>query len=172
MPAGARILPLRSNIPALAAFAFSRVDPTFPERAQQQIGSFIVAGNNYGQGSSREHAAIVLRYLGVRAVVAKSFARIHAANLVNFGILPLTFADEMDYAPLLQGDMLEFSSVVEQLEGADALLLSNVTRGTQIRLHHQLTVRQREIVFAGGLLNHARLAMGRSAPVGLLSPTQ
>ena len=172
MPAGARILPLRSNIPALAAFAFSRVDPTFPERAQQQVGSFIVAGNNYGQGSSREHAAIVLRYLGVRAVVAKSFARIHAANLVNFGILPLTFADETDYAPLLQGDMLEVSSVVEQLEGAEALLLSNVTRGTQIRLHHQLTVRQREIVFAGGLLNHARLAMGRSAPVGLLSPTQ
>lgn len=164
MPAGATILPLRSNIPALSAFAFSRVDPTFADRAKQQSGSVIVAGSNYGQGSSREHAAIVLRYLGVRAVIAKSFARIHAANLVNFGILPLTFVDEADYAQLIQGDVLDIRSLGQQLEhSTDPVLLTNVARGTQVRLRHELTARQREIVVVGGLLNHARLATAEAA---------
>lgn len=164
MPAGAKILPLRSNIPALSAFAFSSVDPTFAERARTQPSSFIIAGSNYGQGSSREHAAIVLRYLGVRAVIAKSFARIHATNLVNFGILPFTFADEADQARLLQGDVLDIQDLRTQLESGTPVLLTNALGGMQLRLRHDLTARQREIVLAGGLLNHARRAMAPAAP--------
>ena len=159
MPAGANVLPLRSNIPAISGFAFASLDPTFASRARQQPGSFIVAGSNYGQGSSREHAAIVLRYLGVRVVIAKSFARIHAANLVNFGILPLTFADQADHARLLAGDVLDIENVAAQLDSGAAVLLSNALRGTELRLRHDLSPRQREIIAAGGLLNHARRAM-------------
>ena len=159
MPAGAKILPLRSNIPALSAFAFSAVDPTYAERARTQPGSFIVAGSNYGQGSSREHAAIVLRYLGVRVVIAKSFARIHATNLVNFGIVPFTFADEADHERLLQGDMLDIQDLREQLQSGELVLMTNAPRTMQLRLRHDLTARQREIVITGGLLNHVRRVM-------------
>ena len=159
MPAGAKILPLRSNIPALSAFAFSAVDPTYAERARTQPGSFIVAGSNYGQGSSREHAAIVLRYLGVRVVIAKSFARIHATNLVNFGIVPFTFADEADHERLLQGDMLDIQDLLEQLQSGELVLMTNAPRTMQLRLRHDLTARQREIVITGGLLNHVRRVM-------------
>ena len=159
MPAGAKILPMRSNIPALSAFAFSGVDPTFAGRAQKQPGSFIVAGANYGQGSSREHAAIVLRYLGVRVVVATLFARIHAANLVNFGILPLTFEDAADHAGLVPGDVLDIQDLRRQLGSTEPVLLTNAVRGTQVRLRNDLTTRQRQILAAGGLLNHARSEM-------------
>ena len=104
MPAGAKVLPLRSNIPAISEYVFERIDPTFPARARAAGGGFIVGGSNYGQGSSREHAALAPMYLGVKAVIAKSFARIHLANLINFGILPLTFAVEADYESVRQGD--------------------------------------------------------------------
>ena len=164
MPAGAKILPLRSNIPALSAYAFARVDPTFADRAKQEPGSFIVAGSNFGQGSSREHAAIVLRYLGVRAIIAKSFARIHAANLVNFGILPLTFVDPADYAGCVTGDVLEIEDIGDQLgRETDPMVMVNAAHGTRVRLRHELTPRQLDIVRAGGLLNHARLARGAEA---------
>lgn len=156
MPAGAKVLPLRSNIPALAAFAFATVDPTFADRAKKQPGSFIVAGSNYGQGSSREHAAIVLRYLGVRVVIAKSFARIHAANLVNFGILPLTFTDPVDYDHLTPSDLLDMRDVAAQLDAGGPVRLTNAVGGRVLELRHDLSARQREILRVGGLLNHAR----------------
>ncbi|HEB71729.1 MAG TPA: aconitate hydratase, partial [Nitrospirae bacterium] len=110
MPAGARILPLRSNIPAISEFVFERVDTSFPSRAKEEGGGFIIGGSNYGQGSSREHAAIAPKYLGVKAVIVKSFARIHMANLINFGILPLTFENEADYDRIDQGDELELDT--------------------------------------------------------------
>ncbi|MFY9451956.1 MAG: aconitate hydratase, partial [Bacillota bacterium] len=113
MPAGAKVLPFRSNIPAISEFVFSAVDPSFPERAKELGKSVIIGGQNYGQGSSREHAALAPMYLGVKAVIAKSFARIHKANLVNFGILPLEFADPEDYDSLEQGDVLIFSNLIE-----------------------------------------------------------
>ena len=157
MPAGSKILPLRSNIPALSVYAFAQVDPTFAARAKQQHQGFVVAGSNYGQGSSREHAAIVLRYLGVVAVVARSFARIHAANLVNFGILPLLFADDGDFRTIGDSDVLRIDAIDGALaRGARELPLENLTQGRTIQVRHELTDRQIEIVRAGGLLNHVR----------------
>jgi aconitate hydratase len=159
LPAGAEILPLRSNIPALARFAFKRIDPTFATRAAAQPGSFIVAGRNYGQGSSREHAAMVLRYLGVQAVIAGSFARIHAANLVNFGIVPLMFADPRDAELLLEGDTLAIDDIAGALATPSASLRLEVSRLERpIVLQHQLSERQIAILEAGGLLNRARRA--------------
>lgn len=157
LPAGAEILPLRSNIPSLARFAFRRVDPTFAARAAAQPGSFVVAGRNYGQGSSREHAAMVLRYLGVQIVIAGSFARIHAANLVNFGIVPLTFADPRDAALLRAGDALAIHDLVEALATrAESVRLEGSRLERPILLAHQLGERQVAILLAGGLLNRAR----------------
>ncbi|MHB8630991.1 MAG: aconitate hydratase [Candidatus Limnocylindria bacterium] len=168
LPAGAEILPLRSNIPALAHFAFRRLDPTFAGRAATQPGSFIVAGSNYGQGSSREHAAIVLRYLGVQAVIAESFARIHAANLVNFGIVPLLFADRRNLELLREGDMLAIEGVAAALNGVSAPLRLDVSRlDRPVLLRHELTARQIAILEAGGLLNRTRRATtdhGEPAP--------
>ena len=157
LPAGAEILPLRSNVPALARFAFRRLDPSFAVRAAAQPGSFIVAGRNYGQGSSREHAAIVLRYLGVRVVVAESFARIHAANLVNFGIVPLIFDDPRDLGLLKVGDMLAIEDVAGAL-AADPVRLRLEVSGLDrpVPLHHELSARQIAILQAGGLLNRVR----------------
>ena len=157
LPAGAEILPLRSNVPALARFAFRRLDPSFAARAAAQPGSFIVAGRNVGQGSSREHAAIVLRYLGVRVVIAESFARIHAANLVNFGIVPLLFDDPHDLGLLKVGDMLAIGDVAAALT-ADPLRLQLEVSGLDrpVRLHHELSARQIAILQAGGLLNRVR----------------
>ncbi len=164
MPAGSKILPLRSNIPALSVYAFAQVDPTFPARAKQQPEGFVVAGSNFGQGSSREHAAIVLRYLGVVAVVARSFARIHAANLVNFGVVPLLFADDGDGRPLGEGDLLRLDAIDEALaRGARELPLEVLTQGRTIRVRHELTERQIAIVRAGGLLNHVRGLIARPA---------
>ncbi|MHB9034863.1 MAG: aconitate hydratase [Anaerolineae bacterium] len=153
MMAGAQVLPLRSNIPAMSAFAFARLDPTLPERAKKAGGGIIVGGENYGQGSSREHAALVPMYLGIRAVVAKSFARIHMANLLNVGILPLTFAVPGEYALFHQGDHLRITDIRQALSLHSLLNVINETTGTSFQARCELSQRQVEIVLAGGLLN-------------------
>ncbi len=155
MPAGARILPLRSNIPAISEHVFEYVDPTFPNRAKEKGGGFIVGGENYGQGSSREHAAIAPMYLGVRAVLAKSFARIHRSNLINFGILPLAFVHPDDYDKITEGDVLELGEVNERVPH-DTLIVRNVTRNTEIPVRHYLSSREMTILDAGGLLNEIK----------------
>ena len=155
MPAGAKILPYRSNVPKLSEFCFTVCDETFPARARAAGRSIIVGGANYGQGSSREHAALVPMYLGVRAVVAKSFARIHAANLINYGILPLTFADPDDYDCLTQGDELAITGVFAGLESGKFTLLDKTT-GKSFELTCALSPRQRDILRAGGLLAYTK----------------
>ena len=155
MPAGAKILPFRSNIPKLSEFCFGVCDATFPERAKAAGTSFIVGGINYGQGSSREHAALVPLYLGVRAVIAKSFARIHAANLINAGILPLVFKNEADYDRLQQDDRLVLDSIHDGLEKG-SLVLTDLNGGFSAELTCALTDRQIRILKAGGLLNYTR----------------
>ncbi|MGI6208987.1 MAG: aconitase family protein, partial [Anaerolineae bacterium] len=156
MPAGAQVLPLRSNIPAISEFTFTRVDPQFPARAREAGGGFIVGGVNYGQGSSREHAAIAPRYLGVKAVIVSSFARIHAANLVNFGILPLEFVRPEDEKEVEQGDVLRLEGVRSALTEGRELTLVNVTKGREFAVRHNLSPRQVEVILAGGLLNYFR----------------
>lgn len=156
LPAGAKVLPLRSNIPAISEYVYHQVDPGFVERAKEWGGGFVVGGANYGQGSSREHAAIAPRYLGVRFVVAKSFARIHWNNLVNFGILPLTFAREEDYELFHQGEEWEIPEVRRRLEKGEPLFLRNVATGQEVPVRHQLTPRQIEMILDGGLLAHIR----------------
>jgi len=153
MPAGASILPLRSNVPALSEHVFTRVDPTFPTRAQKAGGGFVVGGENYGQGSSREHAALAPMFLGVKAILAKSFARIHLANLANFGILPLLFTHPVDHQRLRQGDVLRISGVREALGRGLQLTVANVTQGYDFPVRHDLSARQVQMVLAGGLLN-------------------
>ena len=154
MPAGAKILPLRSNIPKIAEHVFEVVDPEFPKRAQEKGGGFIVGGANYGQGSSREHAALAPMYLGVKAVIVKGFARIHLANLINFGILPLTFKDEADYDNIDQGDMLSFDT--SGIAPGAEITLINETKGIEIPLAHSLDERSIAIIKAGGALAYAR----------------
>jgi aconitate hydratase len=158
MPAGAKVLPLRSNIPAMSEYVFTAVDPSFPRRAREAGGGIIVGGENYGQGSSREHAALVPMYLGVKAVLAKSFARIHRDNLINFGILPLTFIEPADYDRLERDDMLQIDGLHRALREGAELEVKNVTRGFTIKARAQLTPRQVEIILAGGLLNYTRRA--------------
>ena len=153
MPAGAKILPYRSNIPYLSKFCFGVCDETFPERAKAAEQSIIVGGNNYGQGSSREHAALVPLYLGVRAVIAKSFARIHAANLINAGIMPLTFENPEDYDSLRQSDMLYIENVYEGMDNG-RLILTDEKTGNRIQLLCSFTERQKAILKAGGLLRY------------------
>lgn len=155
MPAGAKILPYRSNIPYLSRFCFGVCDADFPERAKAMGESVIVGGVNYGQGSSREHAALVPLYLGVRAVIAKSFARIHAANLINAGILPLCFADPEDYDRIQQGDALCLEDVFAGMDSG-RILLKNETSGAAFALNCALTERQKNILKAGGLLAYTR----------------
>ena len=155
MPAGAKILPYRSNIPYLSKFCFGVCDEAFPERAKEKGSTIIVGGSNYGQGSSREHAALVPLYLGVRAVVAKSFARIHAANLINAGILPLTFANPDDYDKLDQDDELALVNVFNGMENG-AVKLVDKTKGIEIDLVCSFTERQLAILKAGGLLPYTR----------------
>lgn len=155
MPAGAKILPYRSNIPYLSRFCFSVCDETFPERAKAAGASFIVGGANYGQGSSREHAALVPLYLGVRAVIAKSFARIHAANLINAGILPLTFANPDDYDRIAEGDRLSLCGLGAALDRGE-VLLTDETNGARIPLLCRFTERQAAILRAGGLLPYTK----------------
>ena len=155
MPAGAKILPYRSNVPKLSEFCFTVCDETFPQRSKAAGRSIIVGGANYGQGSSREHAALVPMYLGVRAVVAKSFARIHAANLINYGILPLTFVNAGDYDRLAQGDNLTISGIFAGLESGK-FTLTDKTTGETFALACELSPRQREILRDGGLLAYTR----------------
>lgn len=156
MPAGSKILPYRSNIPHLSQYCFEVVDPEFPERAKAAGKGIIVGGQNYGQGSSREHAALVPLYLGIRAVIAKSFARIHAANLVNAGILPLIFENEADYDRIDQGDRIELSDVHEGLKAGrlTAKVMSGAEMKAEIPLCMDLAERQKEMLLAGGLLKY------------------
>jgi len=149
LPAGPYILPLRSNIPALSEYVFYHIDPQFPERAKKSGNGIIVGGENYGQGSSREHAALCPRWLGVRAVLAKSFARIHRSNLINFGIVPLTFADPKDYEKLRVGQRGKL--FLGDLE--NDVYFEIPEEGFKIRLMAQLSSREREILKAGGVLN-------------------
>ena len=155
MPAGAKILPYRSNIPYLSKFCFAVCDETFPERALEAKQSIIVGGSNYGQGSSREHAALVPMYLGVRVVIAKSFARIHIANLINAGIMPLTFKNPDDYDKLSQLDMLSISNVFEGMDSGEMTLVNNTTN-ENIPLVCDFTQRQKDILKAGGLLAYTK----------------
>jgi aconitate hydratase len=154
-PAGAKVLPYRSNIPKIAEFAFENVDGSFYERAREAGEGVIVGGENYGQGSSREHAALVPMYLGVQAVLAKSFARIHKANLVNFGILPLVI-DDATYQALKNGDEIELSSVHAAIAGDGCIAARNLTQGTDFAAKAELKPKQVEVLMTGGMLNYVR----------------
>jgi aconitate hydratase len=156
MPAGAKILPYRSNVPKLSEFCFTVCDPEFPKRAKEIGGGIILGGHNYGQGSSREHAALVPLYLGIKAVIAKSFARIHMANLINFGIAPITLKNEADYDLIAQGDDIEIVGYKEALLNKDEVVLYNKTKDKKIALVLTLTERQRKILIKGGLLNYTK----------------
>ena len=162
MPAGSR-LKYRSNIPKYAEFVFEGVDASFAKKAleNKRTGkhNVVIAGASYGQGSSREHAAICPMYLGVKAVVAKSFERIHAANLINFGILPLTFANEVDYDAIGANDTIEIGTIKAALETGADLMLKDLTSGKSIPLKYALSARQRDILLAGGMLNYTRMQM-------------
>ncbi len=155
MPAGAKILPYRSNIPHLSKFCFEVCDPTFPERAKAAGDGVIIGGSNYGQGSSREHAALVPMYLGIRCVIAKSFARIHAANLINAGILPLTFENPEDYELLSQDHDLWIEDIRNGMEQGKITVTDTAT-GKKITTLCSFTPRQQAILMAGGLLNYTR----------------
>ncbi|MDP4125937.1 MAG: aconitate hydratase [Bacillota bacterium] len=158
MPAGSKILPLRSNIPAISEYTFHKIDPQFATRAKELKQSIIIAGHNYGQGSSREHAALAPMYLGLRVVLAQSFARIHRANLINFGILPLTFVNEEDLARLSQGMILHLTDLHKAIR-TDAPFAITTDNGTSpILVRHDLTDRQAKILLAGGLLNSTKAA--------------
>ncbi|ORW09330.1 aconitate hydratase [Mycobacterium kyorinense] len=153
-PAGARALPFRSNIPKLAEFSFTQIDESYPQRAQEagEAGHIIVGGENYGQGSSREHAAIAPRYLGLRVVIAKSFARIHWQNLANFGVLALEFENADDYDGIDQDDTLRLQNLRDTLADGDTLKVDNVTKETSFTVRHRLSPRQVKDVLAGGLI--------------------
>ncbi len=157
MPAGAKILPLRSNIPEISRYVFEAIDPEFPARALEKGGGYIIGGENYGQGSSREHAALAPKYLGVKAVIVKSFARIHLANLINFGIVPLTFKDSSDYESLEMGDKLEVA--IGKLR--DDVKLRNLTKGNEIELTHSLSQLDAEILKTGGKLPWVKAKIGK-----------
>ncbi len=155
LPAGPQVLPLRSNVPAIAEYLFRYVDPTFVERVKARGGGFLVAAQNYGQGSSREHAALCPMFFGVKAVLAKSFARIHRDNLINYAVLPLAFSDETDYDTLDPEDQLEVTELRQRLEdGATRIPVYNRTKQTTFETALELTDRERQIVLAGGLLRY------------------
>jgi aconitate hydratase len=159
MPAASNILVFRSNIPKLAEFVYHRVDPTFAERAKAKGTGFIVGGLNYGQGSSREHAALAPMFLGIRAVIAKSFARIHMANLINWGLIPLQFVEAEDFDHIDQGDELELNGVLEFVKDRESIELVNKTKNTQYQVRLVATPRERRVLTAGGRLSEAK-AMG------------
>ena len=156
MPSNAKLLPYRSNIPHLSNFCLAPIDPSFPERAKNAGGGFLVAGHNYGQGSSREHAALVPLYLGIKGVIAKSFARIHESNFINSGILPLVFEDEADYDRIEQGDELEIQNAREQVSSGDILVITNTTKGYNFNVRLGLSSRLKEVILEGGLLNYTK----------------
>ncbi|WP_246562438.1 aconitase family protein [Rickettsiella endosymbiont of Dermanyssus gallinae] len=155
LPAGAKILPFRSNIPGISQFVFDQIDPDYPKRAlkYQKTGSIIVGGDNYGQGSSREHAAIAPRFLGVQTVITKSFARIHRQNLINFGILPLVFENPADYDDIDQNDILELANVQQTIQKTQSIKVNNKTKDKTYTLHHSLSPRELEVLLVGGLIN-------------------
>jgi aconitate hydratase len=159
LPAGTRAMPFWSSVTGMSEYAFEGCDPSYPERAEEireTGGHAVVGGRNYGQGSSREHAALAPRYLGLRVVIAKRFARIHWENLVSFGVLPFTFADESDYDSIEQGDTLALSGMPEALRTGRELRLENRTKGTELTVRHGLSERQVEVVLKGGLINWMR----------------
>jgi len=153
MPPGLRVLPFRSNIPKIAEFSFDRIDPTYFARARQVPGHMVVGGSNYGQGSSREHAALGPQYLGLRAVLTKGFARIHSQNLINFGVLPLTFIDLADYDSIQAGDVLRLTDLRRALTQGGDLRVENVTRQHQFQVRHSMSPRQVQFLLRGGLIN-------------------
>ena len=157
MPAGSKILPYRSNIPYLSQFCFGVCDKEFPARCKEEGKGIVVGGSNYGQGSSREHAALVPLYLGVKAVIAKSFARIHAANLINAGIVPLTFEKDADYDGIDQMDELRLPEIRKAIAEGGEIVVENLTKGTKFPVRCELSKRQREMLLAGGLLNYTKL---------------
>jgi len=160
MPAGSKILPLRSNIPAISEYVFHNIDPAFPRKAlelKEKGGVVIIGGENYGQGSSREHAAIAPMYLGVRAVIAKSFARIHRANLINFGILPLIFKNPDDYERITPGDSLRITGIKKALlDGAGEIAVENITKKSSFSVRLEFNERERRLLLAGGLLSYIK----------------
>lgn len=156
MPAGAKILPYRSNIPFLSQYCFGVCDKTFPERIKAEGKGIVIGGANYGQGSSREHAALVPLYLGVKAVITKSFARIHCANLINAGILPLNFANPDDYDKITQGDELSLKGIKNAIINNEPAVLVNVTKNEEYEIKYDLSQRQKDIILAGGLLNYTK----------------
>jgi aconitate hydratase len=162
-PAGAKLLPLRSNIPAMAEHAFERIDPTLAARARETPRWLVVGGGNYGQGSSREHAALAPLHLGLKMVLAKSFARIHAANLVNAGILALVFEGAADYERVAQGDELEATGLREALTRGPTVRVRDLTQGFDFTARHSLSPRQVEVVLAGGALNYVKTRGSRGA---------
>jgi aconitate hydratase len=153
-PAGAEVLPYRSNIPMISTFTFGRLDPHYYQRAMKvrDSGSIIVGGANYGQGSSREHAAISPRFMGVAAVIAKSFARIHRKNLINFGVLPLTFKNPKDYEEISMNDQLEMLDLHSVLQSHQPLKMKNITTGQEILLDHSFSKRELEVLLSGSLI--------------------
>jgi len=158
MPAGSEIVAHRSNVPRLAEYVFHRMDPTFSARAKEARGGFIVGGENYGQGSSREHAALAPMFLGIKGVIAKSFSRIHHANLINWGLVPMVFADPADYDRIAQGDVLEIPGIRTILEGTGAgFTVRNRTKGTQFLVTVDLNPRERMYILAGGKLSHVKV---------------
>ena len=156
MPSTAKLLPFRSNVPYLAEFCLTPCDPQFPQRAKENDGGLIVGGSNYGQGSSREHAALAPLQLGVKGVIVKSFARIHMANLINSGILPMTFQNEADYDKIDMGDELVIDNAIEQVKKADTITVKNITKGYEFKVDISLSDRQVQMILAGGLLNFTR----------------
>ena len=156
MPAGAKILPLRSNIPEISKYCFAVCDESFHDRALEMGKSIIIGGSNYGQGSSREHAALAPLYLGVKAVITKSFARIHMANLINAGIVPMTFANEADYDKIDQDDELRIENIADQIASGENIKVTDVTKNFTFECTVNFSERQKEMLYAGGLLNYTK----------------
>lgn len=157
MPSNAKLLPFRSNVPYLAEFCLTPCDPEFPARAKENGGGFIIGGSNYGQGSSREHAALAPLQLGIKGVMAKSFARIHMANLINSGIIPMTFENEADYDNIDMNDELTIENAIDQVKKAGAITVKNLTKNTEFKVKVSLSDRQVQMILAGGLLNYTKL---------------
>ncbi len=157
MPSNAKLLPFRSNIPHLAEFCLTPCDPDFPKRAKENGGGFIIGGVNYGQGSSREHAALAPLYLGIKGVLAKSFARIHMANLINSGILPLVFKNEADYDDIDMADQLTIENAPAQIAAGEEIVVKNLTKGTKYVTILTASDRQKEMLYAGGLINYIKM---------------
>ncbi|GAG01345.1 unnamed protein product, partial [marine sediment metagenome] len=159
LPAGSKVLPLRSNIPAISEYVFHYVDAEFPAKAREADASVIIGASNYGQGSSREHAALAPMHLGVKVVLAKTYARMHHTNLVNFGILPLVFDDEADYDRINVGDVLEVPEVRDAVHSGQ-VTVRNTSQGYEFTARHNLSERQIELLLEGGLLNYVKAHAG------------